>query len=104
MNEGTKGLNIVRLITSFYFMFEHAFIVISEGNYRLICAQNGRIYTDANYSSIRGAKIAFLKMHGHRISKMVDEKLNGSSAQWSHQYPPDPKWLNEILCGEVVDS
>lgn len=81
------------LINSVYYFIECVFILSLPHRYRLVVLHNGRVLTDACYETLRGAKIAFSKLYGHKAW------TDGVKAQWSHFYDPDAQWLDEKIKG-----
>lgn len=82
---------IVMLINSPIYFLDWAIIVFEKGNYRLVVSRKKRVSTDKFYTSLKGAKIAFIKSYQY-LAFSVEYK-----PQWSHPYIPYKKWLREKL-------
>ena len=58
------------LVNRKHFYLNHAIILIIEKEikklYRLVVSHNNQLLTDRFYPSLRGAKIAFKKLHGEK--------------------------------------
>jgi hypothetical protein len=84
-----KPTTISMLINSVYYFIECVFILDFHDHYRLVALHGGKVLIDANYETIRGARIAFSKLYGDKAwSKEV-------KAKWSRFYDPDACWLEE---------
>lgn len=88
-----KAGEICVLINSIFYFIGSVFIINNSGDYRLVANHNGKILIDKPYKTLRGAKIAFSKLFGHRGWK---EDLK---AEWSIFYKPDAQWLNKRCKG-----
>jgi hypothetical protein len=86
-----KPIKISRLINSIYYFIESVFIIAEKQGYRLVAIHQGKLLTDQTYKTVKGARIAFLKMWSYKAWK------EGVKAKWSHFYPPDPKWLEKNI-------
>jgi hypothetical protein len=85
------GKYIYRLINSLYFFLDMVLIVIEEEYYRLIVYDRvGNSLTDKRYSTVKGARIAFMRFFRHKYYN------DNPGAEWSIAYPPDADWLEEI--------
>jgi hypothetical protein len=82
---------ISRLLNSIYYFFDCVFIVFSEQNFRLVILHYDKVIMDADYHTLRGAKIAF--------AKFFSEKTWGQEVRphWSQSYRPDRDWFAEKL-------
>jgi hypothetical protein len=85
--EDTKEISI--LINSVYFFIEFVFILRFHDQYRLVVLHRRKVLTDAMYSTLKGARIAFSRMFRGKSWK------EGTKAQWSPFYNPDCEWLSE---------
>jgi hypothetical protein len=86
-----KDRAIVMLINSPIYFLDWAIIVFEKGTYRLVVSHKKRISTDKCYTSLKGAKIAFIKSYQY-LAFSSEYK-----PQWSHPYIPYKKWLKEKL-------
>jgi hypothetical protein len=84
---------IISLINSIHYLLDYVFIVFEKDSFRLVVNRYGKILTDEKYKTLKGAKIAFLKLHGFLA---FNEKIR---ANWSHIYTPDKEWLEQRLKG-----
>ena len=82
---------ISRLLNSIYYFLDCVFIVFSEENYRLVILHYDKVIMDADYHTLRGAKIAFAKYFGERAW------AEDVHPQWSYSYRPDRRWFDEKL-------
>jgi len=87
--EGLKENTLVILINSVYYFLECVYIIKKNSGYQLIAIHNGRVLTYRNYSSLKGAKIAFHNLYRSKAWQM------GVKAKWTHPYPPNCHWLEE---------
>lgn len=85
-NNEMKGISI--LVNSFKYFLEHAFIISYEGSYRLLVIHRWRLMTDRCYKTLKGARIAFLKLYSERRWKDQDEP------EWSSFYNPGIEHFN----------
>ncbi|MCP5046733.1 MAG: hypothetical protein GY940_06150 [bacterium] len=94
-----EAMEISLLVNAIFYFIEHVFIlkVPGEGGFRLVAFHKGRVLTDENYKTARGARIAFSKMYHYKAWK-EDVKPD-----WSHFYDPDQMWLNDKT-GQVVEK
>ncbi len=88
-NGTDQKLTIYRLLNSVQFYLECVFILAEENNFQLVIIHGGNVLMDAQYNTLRGARIAFTKYFGQRASK-EEAKPN-----WSHSYHPDPQWIED---------
>ena len=78
---------ITSLFNAVYYYLEHVFIIHSPDDYRLLVIHHNQVLLDKHYKSIRGAKIAFSRRFGHKVSEQFRYYT------WSDIYPPDNDWL-----------
>ncbi|UCH92735.1 MAG: hypothetical protein JSV88_20900 [Candidatus Aminicenantes bacterium] len=88
-----KPGEICILINSIFYFVSSVLIINKNGYYRLVAKHNGKLLIDKVYNTLRGAKIAFSKLFGHR-SWIEDLK-----AEWSLFYKPDDQWLKKRCQG-----
>lgn len=94
--EEEESIKISLLLNSIYYFIESVFIMAVKEGYRLVVMHRGRLLTDQTYKTVKGARIAFLKLYGYKAWR------EGARAEWSIFYPPEPQWLNEKFQG--IDS
>ena len=82
-----KSPKVSILINSSHYLLCRVFIVEDKRQFRLIVFSQGKLLTDMTYKTVKGARIAFLKLWAY---KKVIESVN---PKWSHFYPPDKYWL-----------
>jgi len=90
--QGSQSLCITRLINSTFFSIDTCFILrdFHGSVYRLIAIHHC-LLADRNYPTLRGAKIAFKRtFRDFAWGEDVE-------AEWSHFYPPDQDWIQEML-------
>lgn len=83
-----KSGEICILINAAYYFINSVFIFNNNGRYQLVGEHNGRLLIDKPYNTLRGAKIAFSKLFGHRGWQ------EDTPAEWSCFYEPDGRWLD----------
>ncbi len=88
---GGRDRAIVMLINSPIYFLDWVIIVFEKGSYRLVVSRKKRVATDKYYTSLKGAKIAFIKSYQY-LAFNAEYK-----PQWSHPYIPYKKWLREKL-------
>ncbi len=85
---GPQDIIITLLSNSVYYFLETVYIAKIAGQYRLIVLHDGELLTREEYDSVKGAKIAFLKLYSYKAWKA------GVKPNWTHFYGPDfPGWL-----------
>ncbi|MCP5104732.1 MAG: hypothetical protein GY950_15210, partial [bacterium] len=57
-------VKISLLINSIYYFIESVFIMELREGYRLLVLHRGRVLADEIYKTVKGARIAFVKMYG----------------------------------------
>ena len=85
IEEGQKNRRISLLINSVYFFIESVFILETENGFRLIAIHQNKVLTDETYKTVKGAKIAFLKLFAYKAWE------EGVKPQWTSFYPPEEK-------------
>ncbi len=78
---------IIMLINSPIFFVDWALIVFDKKGYRLVVSHRDRIATDRHYSSLKGAKIGFIKFYQYLVFSKEYKP------EWSHPYVPNRGWL-----------
>lgn len=76
------------LVNSVKYFLEHAFIIDYDDYYRLLVIHRWKLLTDRCYKTLKGARVAFIKMYSSRSWK--DEDI----PEWSHFYNPGIEYLN----------
>ena len=89
--ENNENTLISRMINSVFYFLKFAFILKEGNHYRLVVIQHRNKIIDMNYKTLKGAKIACIKMLRNRF------KNNQMKPLWSFLYPADEKWLKDKL-------
>jgi len=82
---------ISRLLNSIHYFLDCVFIFPWEEGYRLSIIHNEKSIMDANYKTLRGAKIAFAKFFGDKAWRQ------DLQPHWSIQYSPEQGWLSKKM-------
>lgn len=84
---------ISHLLNANHFYFPIALIIVEEAGrcYRLHTVRNGKVIDNSTYDTLKGAKIAFFRIHQ---SAPFDADV--IKPCWSEVYYPEKKWLAEI--------
>jgi hypothetical protein len=85
---------ISRLLNSVFYSIGTCFIMrmtMTDEVYRLMAIHEKKVLADGNYPTLRGARIAFRKKFKNRA--WSDDVVS----EWSHFYPPDRDWIEEML-------
>ena len=90
-NPGTnqQEVLVITLTNPIYYFIESVFILIGKDFYRLVALKHGRVLCDREYKTLRGCKIAFVKLFKNRTWK---EKIKPS---WTIDYTPEQQWLKK---------
>lgn len=80
---GAGDNRLVILINSAYYFLECVYILYNKENYHLVVLHHGRVLTDRNYKTLKGAKIAFQKLYKNKSWKP------GVKASWTSQNKND---------------
>jgi hypothetical protein len=88
INTGEKSM-VSLLINSIYYFIDCVYILNSKNKYRLVALQHNRVLMDKYYHTVRGCKIAFVKLFK---DKAWDDSVK---ANWTSFYDPDKEWLEE---------
>jgi hypothetical protein len=88
LSKGKSGHpeEVCTLINSIFYFVGSVYITSIHGDYRLIAKHNGRVLFDRFYPTLRGAKIAFSKLFGHRSWR------ENVKAEWSDFYNVESNW------------
>lgn len=81
-----QGISI--LANSVKYFLEHAFIIDYEDSYRLLVIHRWKLLTDRCYKTLKGARIAFLKLYNNRRWQEKDVP------EWSNFYNPGVEYYN----------
>lgn len=88
------------LINPHYFFLDRVFIKEEEKGFCLVVQSPTQILYEGRYETIRGARIAFLKVFGSHPFKKRLNTTDGNKepmALWSHIYTPEwDKWKGII--------
>ena len=80
------------------FYIQHALILLSDKQYRLIVCHGEKVLIDKIYNTMRGPIIAFSKLYRKRA---FDESIKPS---WSKEIPGDLKELDPPLPLEILED
>ncbi len=89
-----QEIEISILLNAIHYFLDCVFIIHSRSRYRLLAFLKDNILLDQQYTSIKGAKIAFQKFYGHQVC------LGGLKARWD-EYIPESWWLKKKM--EILD-
>jgi hypothetical protein len=89
-----QEIEISMLLNAIHYFLDCVFIIHSRSRYRLLAFLKGNILLDQQYTSVKGAKIAFQKFYGHQAC------LGGIKATWD-EYIPESWWLKKKM--EILD-
>lgn len=93
----TEPVKISLLINSPHYLIQSVFIMKdpSISGYTLAVIHQDKAWTIKNYKTVKGARIAFVKLYGYKAWR-EDVK-----PEWSIWYPPVHDWLEEKLNAEM---
>jgi len=83
------------LLNCYYYFFQCVFIVKDGLGYRLVVNHRGRVLTNRDYRTLRGAKASFTRLYGDKAWQKDTKSI------WSHFYPPEKKWLKKKMAGQT---
>ncbi len=86
-----SAVKISVLENSVYFFIENVIIIDYGNRYRLLVIQKGRLLADSYYRTVRGARVAFVKMFGKKHFNP------GIQCFWTHFYNPEQSFLHEKI-------
>ncbi len=86
---------ISMLLNAIHFFLDCVFIIHSHRQYRLLVLMSDNILLDQQYTSLKGAKIAFQKFYGHQAC------LEGVKARWN-EYIPESWWIKKKM--QILDG
>jgi len=87
-------MEISMLLNAIHYFLDCAFIIPSHRQYRLLVFLSDNILLDQQYTSLKGAKIAFQKFYGHQAC------LEGIKARWD-EYIPESWWIKKKM--DILD-
>jgi hypothetical protein len=90
----TQEIEISMLLNAIHYFLDCVFIIHSHRQYRLLVFLSDSILLDQQYTSLKGAKIAFQKFYGHQAC------LEGIKARWD-EYIPESWWIKKKM--EILD-
>jgi hypothetical protein len=89
---------IISLLNSAHYLLSHAIIVFDKDRrFHLLVEGRGTRLTDEVYNSLKGARIAFSKIH------QIKALNNRIKPLWSKPYRPDIQWLDKKLSGTQTE-
>jgi hypothetical protein len=78
------------LLNAIHYFLDCVFIIHAHRQYRLLVFMSDNILLDQQYTSLKGAKIAFQKFYGHQA-------CTGSiNARWD-EYIPESWWIKKKM-------
>lgn len=89
-----QGIEISMLLNAIHYFLDCVFIIHSHRQYRLLVFLSDNILLDQQYTSLKGAKIAFQKFYGHQAC------IEGIKARWD-EYIPESWWIKKKM--EILD-
>ena len=84
-----KTNNIYRLVNSFLYSLDYAFIHCREDGFHLMALHQNKVHWNKTYESLQEAKMAFLNQFQHKAW------IASIQPQWSHQYKAYKYWLKD---------
>jgi hypothetical protein len=85
-NKRNQEIEISMLMNAIHYFLDCVFIIHSFRQYRLLVFLSDNILLDQQYTSLKGAKIAFQKFYGHQAC------IEGIKARWD-EYIPENSWI-----------
>jgi hypothetical protein len=83
---------ISRLTNSIYYSVGTCFIMtMTDEAYRLLAIHEKKVLAYRNYTTLRGARISFSRQFKNLAWR--DDVVS----EWSHFYPPDRDWIENML-------
>jgi hypothetical protein len=89
-----QEIKISMLLNANHYFLDCVFIIHSHRQYRLLVFFADNILLDQQYTSLKGAKIAFQKFYGPQAC------LEGIKARWD-EYIPESWWIKKKM--EILD-
>jgi len=94
INKNNQKIEISMLLNAIHYFLDCVFIIHSHRQYRLLVFLSDNILVDQQYTSLKGAKIAFQKFFGHQAC------LESIKARWD-EYIPESWWIRKKM--EILD-
>lgn len=85
-----QKIEISMLLNAIHYFLDCVFIIHSHRQYRLLVFLSDNILLDQQYTSLKGAKIAFQKFYGHQAC------IEGIKARWD-EYIPESWWIKKKM-------
>ena len=95
MDKRNQEIEISMLLNAIHYFLDCVFIIHSHRQYRLLVFLSDKILVDQQYTSLKGAKIAFQKFFGDKAC------LEGIKARWD-EYIPESWWIKKKM--EILDK
>ena len=90
IDKRNQEIEISMLLNAIHYFLDCVIIIHSHRQYRLLVFQSDNILLDQQYTSLKGAKIAFQKFYGHHAC------LESIKARWD-EYTPESWWINKKM-------
>jgi hypothetical protein len=94
IDKRNQEIEISMLLNAIHYFLDCVFIIHSHRQYRLLVFLSDKILVDQQYTSLKGAKIAFQKFYGDKAC------LEGIKARWD-EYIPESWWMKKKM--EILD-
>jgi hypothetical protein len=94
IDKRNQEIEISMLLNAIHYFLDCVFIIHSHRQYRLLVFLSDKILVDQQYTSLKGAKIAFQKFYGDKAC------LEGIKARWD-EYIPESWWIKKKM--EILD-
>ena len=85
-----QEIEISMLLNAIHYFLDCVFIIHAHRQYRLLVFMSDKILLDQQYTSLKGAKIAFQKFYGHQAC------IEGINARWD-EYVPERWWIKKKM-------
>ena len=94
IDKRSQEIEISMLLNAIHYFLDCVFIIHGHRQYRLLVFMSDNILLDQQYTSLKGAKIAFKKFYGHQAC------IKGINARWD-EYIPESWWIKKKM--EILD-
>ena len=94
IDKRNREIEISMLLNAIHYFLDCVFIIHSHRKYRLLVFLSDNILLDQQYTSLKGAKIAFQKFYGPQAC------IKGIKARWD-EYIPESWWIKKKT--EILD-
>ena len=94
IDKRNQEIEISMLLNAIHYFLDCVFIIHAHRQYRLLVFMSDNILLDQQYTSLKGAKIAFQKFYGHQAC------IEGINARWD-EYIPERWWIKKKM--EILD-